>query len=132
MDRIETDPVWKKRESLSSLFRRSKISRGWKSNTSFCPSSSESESIDINEITESLIEEEEEEKEVNTVSQSSTSHNYVAMEIEEGVHFTMGSETIEWQDTFESKPSQTTFIDSWEEFKYSDKDILLKPLNLEL
>ncbi|CAI2364364.1 unnamed protein product [Moneuplotes crassus] len=134
MDRIETEPVKKKRETLSSLFRRSKMSkRGCKSNTSFGPtSSSESESIDINQLSQSSESESSIIKEDTSESRSSASHNYVAGEIEEGIHFTMSSGTLEGQDTFESKPSQTTYIDSNEEFRYSDRDILPTPLNLEL
>lgn len=132
MDRIETEPVLKKRESLSSLFRSSKIDRGWKSNTSFNHTSSESESLDIIEISEPSPVEQKESESTVTISESSSRHNYIAWEIEEGVHFTMTSETIEGQNTFESKPSSNTYIDSSEEFRYLDKDILPGPLNLEL
>ena len=141
MDRIETEPIYKKRESLSSLFRRSKISRGCRSNTSIDPSSPESESLDIVKInnsieTKNISQSSPTEKAVDsrtiTESESSSNHNYIATEIEEGIHFTMTTETMEGQDTFESKPSQLTYIDSSEEFTYSDRDIPPGPLNLNL
>ena len=92
------------------------------------PSSSEvSESIDVEQLEDTsqndLIRQES--------SESSFSHNYEAMEFEEGIHVTLSSVSNYQDQTFESKPS-STYIDSNEEFMYSSKDLLPGPLNLEL
>ena len=113
------------------------MSRGCKSNTSCAQTSSvTSESIDVNQLPETSTEKVSEllpqKENENKPSESSSSHNYVAMEIEEGIHMTLSSETNYDQQTFESKPSATTYIDSNEEFMYETKDLLPGPLNLEL
>jgi hypothetical protein len=96
-----------KRQSCSSLFRKSKIKRGCQSYTVPSYSSSYSESVDINEISDSTPSKEIEYLEQ---SESSFSNNYVAMEFEE-------ADSNYQELTFESKPS-STYIDSNEEFMY--------------
>jgi len=142
IDRVVTEPNKRKRESCSSLFRRSKIIRGCHSYTSALRSSYETDSADIIDNPNEL----EQSGESGKCSDSSAStskreitcseftdsfdHNYDATEIEEGINCSFSSGSNYEEKTFESKPS-STYIDSNEEFIYSTKDLLPGPLNLD-
>lgn len=130
VDRVETEPIRRKRESCSSLFRRSKASRGCQSYTSMIHSSSESGTIDINDNINELVNLSSKLDTSQDEATNSFNRNFVAMELEECLDTSLSSVTNYEERTFESKPS-STFIESNEEFMYSTKDLLPGPLNLE-
>lgn len=125
VDRVETEPIRRKRESWSSLFRRSKANRGCKSFNSMWQSvSSSSGGIDIDDNPNELASSSTTQSKIqHELSSSSTfSNEFVPMELEEDLE----SE----ERTFQSKPS-STYVESNEEFMYCTKDLLPGPLNLD-
>lgn len=130
VDRVETEPIKRKRESCSSLFRRSKASRGCQSYTSMLQSSSDSGTVDINDNINELVNSSSSLNTSQDGSINSYNRKFVAMELEECLNTSLSSVTNYEERTFESKPS-STFIESNEEFMYSTKDLLPGPLNLE-
>ena len=146
VDRVETEPIRRKRESCSSLFRRSKAERGCKSNTSVNVTSTDSENIDISDNPNDLQSSSSCSKpmsanEIQLYSDSADSYDdkFVAIELEEGLEEdeeeepedSFSSSHLIQEPTYESKVS-STFIDSNEEFLYETKDLLPGPLKLEL
>lgn len=146
VDRVETEPIRRKRESCSSLFRRSKAERGCKSNTSVNQTSTDSDNIDISDNPNDLRSSSSCSKpmsanEIQLYSDSMDSYDdkFVAIELEEGLEESEEEEPDEsfasthlvQEPTFESKAS-STYIDSNEEFLYETKDLLPGPLKLEL
>lgn len=83
VDRIETEPIKKKRESCSSLFRRSKAERGCKSNTSVFRSSTDSSAIDINDNPNDLKKSSS--KMNSEYSSDSYSQKFLPVDLEEGI-----------------------------------------------